>query len=34
MNFKTFMMEKLYVYLVLENLLVEEEIMRNIYILS
>ena len=26
------MMEKLYVYLVLKNLLVEEEIMKNIYI--
>lgn len=32
MNFKTFMMDKLYVYLVLKNLLVEEEIMKNIYI--
>lgn len=32
MTFKTLMIEKLYVYLVLRNLLVEEEIMKNIYI--
>lgn len=32
MTFKTLMIEKLYVYLVLKNLLVEEEIMKNIYI--